>query len=60
MDTHRDVFIVLKESLKWVPVLGWVRKSASSGGDMLISGVRACNSSASYSSRARGSQTAVS
>ncbi|KAA1468636.1 acyltransferase-domain-containing protein [Dentipellis sp. KUC8613] len=23
MGTHRDVFIVLKKSLKWVPVLGW-------------------------------------
>lgn len=25
MNTHRDVFIVLKKSLKWVPVVGWVR-----------------------------------
>jgi Acyltransferase len=24
MGTHKDVFIVLKESLKWVPVIGWV------------------------------------
>ena len=24
MDTHRDVCIVLKKSLKWVPVIGWV------------------------------------
>lgn len=23
MQTHRDVFIVLKKSLKWVPVVGW-------------------------------------
>ncbi|KAH9178884.1 acyltransferase-domain-containing protein [Lactarius sanguifluus] len=23
MDTHRDVCIVLKKSLKWVPVIGW-------------------------------------
>ncbi|KAL1952116.1 hypothetical protein VTO73DRAFT_1265 [Trametes versicolor] len=23
MGTHKDVFIVLKKSLKWVPVLGW-------------------------------------
>ncbi|KAI0361798.1 acyltransferase-domain-containing protein [Trametes cingulata] len=23
MGTHRDVFIVLKKSLKWLPVLGW-------------------------------------
>lgn len=23
MDTHRDVFIVLKNSLKWVPIVGW-------------------------------------
>ena len=25
MGTHKDVFIVLKRSLKWVPVIGWVR-----------------------------------
>lgn len=25
MGTHKDVFIVLKRSLKWVPVVGWVR-----------------------------------
>lgn len=25
MNTHRDVFIVLKKSLKWIPVAGWVR-----------------------------------
>ena len=25
MGTHKDVFIVLKDSLKWVPVVGWVR-----------------------------------
>lgn len=24
MNMHRDVLIVLKRSLKWVPVLGWV------------------------------------
>lgn len=24
MGTHKDVFIVLKKSLKWVPVVGWV------------------------------------
>jgi 1-acyl-sn-glycerol-3-phosphate acyltransferase len=24
MGTHKDIFIVLKKSLKWVPVLGWV------------------------------------
>jgi 1-acyl-sn-glycerol-3-phosphate acyltransferase len=24
MDTHRDVCIVLKKSLKWMPVIGWV------------------------------------
>ena len=24
MDTHRDVYIVLKKSLKWVPIVGWV------------------------------------
>ena len=24
MNTHRDVYIVLKKSLKWVPVVGWV------------------------------------
>ena len=24
MGTHKDVFIVLKKSLKWVPILGWV------------------------------------
>lgn len=23
MNTHRDVFIVLKKSLKWIPVVGW-------------------------------------
>ncbi|KAI0274899.1 acyltransferase-domain-containing protein [Gloeopeniophorella convolvens] len=23
MDTHRDVFIVLKKSLKWMPIIGW-------------------------------------
>jgi len=23
MNTHRDVFIVLKKSLKWLPILGW-------------------------------------
>lgn len=26
MNTHRDVYIVLKKSLKWVPILGWVCK----------------------------------
>ena len=25
MGTHRDVLIVLKKSLKWLPVIGWVR-----------------------------------
>ena len=25
MGTHKDVFIVLKKSLKWLPILGWVR-----------------------------------
>jgi hypothetical protein len=25
MDTHNDVCIVLKKSLKWVPIVGWVR-----------------------------------
>src|ERR1700761_1898775 len=25
MDTHKDVCIVLKKSLKWVPIIGWVR-----------------------------------
>jgi 1-acyl-sn-glycerol-3-phosphate acyltransferase len=25
MNTHKDVFIVLKKSLKWVPIAGWVR-----------------------------------
>lgn len=24
MGTHKDVFIVLKKSLKWVPIIGWV------------------------------------
>jgi hypothetical protein len=24
MGTHKDVFIVLKKSLKWIPVVGWV------------------------------------
>ena len=28
MGTHKDVFIVLKKSLKWLPVLGWVRLAA--------------------------------
>lgn len=28
MGTHKDVFIVLKNSLKWVPILGWVRHGA--------------------------------
>lgn len=23
--TYRDVYIVLKRSLKWLPILGWVR-----------------------------------
>lgn len=26
MGTHRDVFIVLKKSLKWLPILGWVSR----------------------------------
>jgi 1-acyl-sn-glycerol-3-phosphate acyltransferase len=25
MGTSKDVFIVLKQSLKWVPIIGWVR-----------------------------------
>ena len=25
MNMHRDVLIVLKNTLKWVPILGWVR-----------------------------------
>lgn len=25
MGTHKEVFIVLKKSLKWIPVIGWVR-----------------------------------
>ena len=29
MNTHRDVCIVLKKSLKWVPIVGWVRKTCS-------------------------------
>jgi len=24
MNAHRDVYIVLKKSLKWVPIVGWV------------------------------------
>jgi len=24
MNTHRDVFIILKKSLKWLPIVGWV------------------------------------
>jgi 1-acyl-sn-glycerol-3-phosphate acyltransferase len=24
MNTHRDVCIVLKKSLKWIPLIGWV------------------------------------
>jgi hypothetical protein len=27
MGTHKDVFIVLKKSLKWVPIVGWVSHS---------------------------------
>jgi len=27
MNTHRDVYIVLKKSLKWVPIVGWVSES---------------------------------
>ena len=35
MNTHRDVYIVLKKSLKWVPVVGWVcEKSVSSLGSL--------------------------
>jgi len=29
MNTHRDVYIVLKKSLKWVPIVGWVCKNRS-------------------------------
>lgn len=25
MNMHQDVLIVLKRSLKWIPILGWVR-----------------------------------
>ena len=27
MNTHRDVYIVLKKSLKWVPIVGWVSET---------------------------------
>lgn len=30
MNMHQDVLIVLKRSLKWVPILGWVRIYSSS------------------------------
>lgn len=29
MGTHKDVFIVLKKSLKWIPLLGWVSSIAT-------------------------------
>jgi 1-acyl-sn-glycerol-3-phosphate acyltransferase len=27
MDTHRDVCIVLKKGLQWIPIVGWVIRS---------------------------------
>ena len=38
MGTHRDVFIVLKKSLKWVPILGWVSTAAPPPADRADSG----------------------
>lgn len=29
MNTHQDVYIVLKKSLKWVPFVGWVCKKTN-------------------------------
>jgi hypothetical protein len=57
--TSKDVYIVLKQSLKWIPFVGWVcRVLASPGRRRDLAARRACNSSASSSSRARGSPTA--
>lgn len=36
MNMHQDVLIVLKRSLKWVPILGWVRIYPSSGHHLLL------------------------
>ena len=30
MNTHRDVYIALKKSLKWVPIVGWVCETLGS------------------------------
>ena len=35
MDTHRDVYIALKKSLKWVPIVGWVCETKAALGVFL-------------------------
>ena len=35
MGTHRDVYIVLKRSLKWVPIVGWVCTKKNNQSDCL-------------------------
>jgi len=31
-DVHRYVYITLKKSLRWVPIVGWVRQSSVCSG----------------------------